>query len=55
MSFSFVPGETVEVPEIPVADEMQLPASDSAVIVVDMQNDFVHPEGNLVAVRRGCR
>jgi nicotinamidase-related amidase len=48
MSISFIPGETVEVPEIPFAEKMELAAGDSAVIVVDMQNDFVHPEGNLV-------
>lgn len=48
MSFSFIPGETVAVPEIPFAEKMELAAADSAVIVVDMQNDFVHPEGNLL-------
>ena len=49
MSFSFIPGKTVEVPDIPFAEKMELAAENSAVIVVDMQNDFVTPEGNLVA------
>lgn len=44
----FVPGKTVEVPEIPWRDRVVLPAAQSAVIVVDMQNDFVHPGGKLV-------
>lgn len=48
MGFSFVPGKTVEVPDIPYRDEVHLPARDSAVIVVDMQNDFVKEGGSLV-------
>ncbi len=38
---------TVEVPEYEVVDEVVLPAKETAVIVVDMQNDFVKPEGKL--------
>ncbi len=38
---------TVEVPEIPVVESIELPAKETAVIVVDMQNDFVKPEGKL--------
>ena len=38
----------VEVPEIKVADAVTLPARDTAVIVVDMQNDFVKDGGKLV-------
>ena len=38
---------TVEVPEYEVVDEVELPAKETAVIVVDMQNDFVKPEGKL--------
>ncbi|MCE4625180.1 MAG: cysteine hydrolase [Desulfurococcales archaeon] len=38
---------TVEVPEYRVVDSIELPASKTAVIVVDMQNDFVKPEGKL--------
>ncbi len=38
---------SVAVPEIPVEERVELPASETAVIVVDMQNDFVKPEGRL--------
>lgn len=48
MSFQFVPGEQVEVPEIEYKDEIRLPAQKTAIIVVDMQNDFVKPDGSLV-------
>jgi nicotinamidase-related amidase len=37
----------VEVPEIPRESEILLPAGVTALVVVDMQNDFVHPEGTL--------
>lgn len=48
MSFHFVPARQVEVPEIQFADEMDLLAQKTALIVVDMQNDFVKPAGTLV-------
>jgi nicotinamidase-related amidase len=48
MSLQFVAGEQVEIPEIPFKAAIQLPAQESAVIVVDMQNDFVKPNGTLV-------
>lgn len=48
MAFPFVPGKTVEVPEIPYQDEVILPADNTAVIVVDMQNDFVKEGGSLL-------
>jgi len=38
----------VEVPEIKIADAVTLPARDTAVIIVDMQNDFVKEGGKLV-------
>jgi len=38
----------VEVPEIPVVERVTLPVKETAVIVVDMQNDFVKPGGKLV-------
>jgi nicotinamidase-related amidase len=47
MSIDFVPEGTVEVPEIPYKEEVVLPAAGTAVIVVDMQNDFVNPDGAL--------
>ena len=37
----------VAVPEIGVVDRVSLPAGETAVIVVDMQNDFVKPQGRL--------
>jgi nicotinamidase-related amidase len=39
---------SVEVPDYAVAHELSLPANTSALIVVDMQNDFVTPGGALV-------
>jgi len=47
MTLSFIPGKTVEVPEITYQPEVTLPAASTAVIVVDMQNDFVKPGGTL--------
>lgn len=48
MNVPFIPAQEVEVPEIPYKDEILLPADKSAVIVVDMQNDFVKEGGTLV-------
>lgn len=48
MSVPSIPGATVEVPEIPWQEQIQLPAAQTAVIVVDMQNDFVKEGGSLV-------
>lgn len=48
MSFLFIPGKTVEVPEIPYKDEVILPADKTAMIIVDMQNDFVKEGGALL-------
>lgn len=44
----FAAGRSVEVPEIPFADDVFLPADESAVVIVDMQNDFVKEGGSLV-------
>jgi nicotinamidase-related amidase len=38
----------VEIPSIPLKEQVSLPAARSAVIVVDMQNDFVSEGGSLV-------
>ncbi|HIQ23491.1 MAG TPA: cysteine hydrolase, partial [Pyrodictium delaneyi] len=39
-----VAGKTkVEVPEIPIKEAVELPAEKTALIIVDMQNDFVKP------------
>ncbi|MEB2837095.1 MAG: cysteine hydrolase [Desulfurococcales archaeon] len=37
----------VEVPEYEIVESVEVPAREAAVIVVDMQNDFVKPEGKL--------
>ncbi len=47
MSVEFIPGATVEVPEIPFREKVELPAAETALVVVDMQNDFVDPDGAL--------
>ena len=48
MSSPFIPAATVEVPEIVYKPQISLPAAKSALIVVDMQNDFVKPNGTLL-------
>jgi nicotinamidase-related amidase len=48
MSIPSVPTGMVEIPEIPLADEARLPASETALVIVDMQNDFVKEGGTLV-------
>ncbi len=48
MALNLTTGELVEIPTIELADRVDLPAAQSAIIVVDMQNDFVMPEGRLV-------
>lgn len=47
MAIPTIPGKEVTVPDIPITDKVGLPADKTAVIVVDMQNDFVKPEGSL--------
>ncbi|MER3557553.1 MAG: isochorismatase, partial [Thermus sp.] len=37
----------LELPEIPKESKVELPARETALVVVDMQNDFTHPEGAL--------
>ncbi|MGE5795890.1 MAG: cysteine hydrolase family protein [Ignavibacteria bacterium] len=48
MSFPFIPAKTVEVPEIPYKNEAVLPSGKTALIIVDMQNDFVKEGGALL-------
>jgi nicotinamidase-related amidase len=48
MALTFTAGERVEIPAITIKEQVSLPAARSAVIVVDMQNDFVTPGGRLV-------
>lgn len=47
MSFEFIPGKQVDVPQISYKDEIILSARKSALLIIDMQNDFVSPNGNL--------
>ena len=47
MTFRFIPESTVEVPEIQFADGISLAAAEAALLVQDMQNDFVDPGGAL--------
>jgi nicotinamidase-related amidase len=47
MGVDFIPGDTVKVPEIPFEEEVELPAERTALVIVDMQNDFVKPDGAL--------
>lgn len=47
-SFAFIPGDSVNVPEIKYKDNVVLPADKTSVIIVDMQNDFIKEGGSLV-------
>lgn len=48
MSIPSIPNQTVELPQISWQSKLELPAEESAIIVVDMQNDFVKEGGSLV-------
>jgi nicotinamidase-related amidase len=48
MTLQYLEGEQVALPAIPVQDSMVLSAAKTAVVVVDMQNDFVTAGGSLV-------
>jgi len=48
MSFNFIPGKSVEVPNIPYLEKISLSPNDTALVIVDMQNDFIKPQGSLV-------
>ena len=47
MSFNFVPEGNVEIPELKFENQVSLNPENTAVIVVDMQNDFVKDNGSL--------
>lgn len=49
MTLQFAEGESVALPAIPVSEAITLPANRTAIVVVDMQNDFVTAGGTLVA------
>ncbi len=48
MAVSYRAGESVSLPEITMHEALRLPGQSSAVVVVDMQNDFVKAGGSLV-------
>ncbi len=48
MSIPSIPNQTVELPQISWQSTLEVPAEESAIIVVDMQNDFVKEGGSLV-------
>lgn len=48
MASGYIPGKTVEVPEISFAESVELSAEKTAIVIVDMQNDFVKEGGTLV-------
>ncbi|MCW9065653.1 MAG: cysteine hydrolase [Ignavibacteriaceae bacterium] len=47
MSFNFIPEANLEVPELKFEKQVSLDTEKTALIVVDMQNDFVRDDGNL--------
>ncbi len=48
MSFNFIPGKKVEVPELEFKEETSLAGNKTALIIVDMQNDFIKEGGSLL-------
>lgn len=48
MAFTFLPGKIVQVPDLPYKDHVNLVSAKTALIIVDMQNDFVKQGGSLV-------
>ena len=48
MEFNFIPPIKVDVPDLQFQESVTLSAKNSALIIVDMQNDFVKEGGNLV-------
>ncbi|MEJ2053649.1 MAG: hypothetical protein P8X42_06990, partial [Calditrichaceae bacterium] len=47
MSFNFIPEKTVEIPDIEFKENIRLPADSAALLVIDMQNDFIKDMGTL--------
>lgn len=47
MANKFIPGKNVEVPDIPYKDQIELPSDQTALIIIDMQNDFVKEDGKM--------
>lgn len=47
MSTGLPTAQTIAFPELPVTDELHLDPAKTALLIVDMQRDFVDPEGSL--------
>jgi nicotinamidase-related amidase len=47
VAFDFFPSGTVDVPDIPVKEQVTLRADETALVIVDMQNDFIMEKGSL--------
>ena len=48
MTINFIPPKKVEVPELKFKEKVELNSKNSALIIVDMQNDFVKDGGSLL-------
>lgn len=48
MKFNFIPGKKVEVPELNYKENITLPLDKTALLIVDMQNDFIKEGGSLL-------
>lgn len=51
MSLAYLQDDVVQTPEIQFSESLKLNPKETAVIVVDMQNDFVKPSGSLLVER----
>lgn len=47
MPFKFIPGSTIQIPEINYKDVITISPINLAVIIIDMQNDLVKEGGSL--------
>jgi len=50
MSFNYIPDKNVEVPELQFKEIITLPKEKTALVIVDMQKDFVNEGGKLVVL-----
>ncbi len=47
MKIAAIPKGKIDVPDIMVKQSLRVNSSDTALLITDMQNDFVHPDGSL--------
>jgi nicotinamidase-related amidase len=47
MNIPNIPKGSVEIPDISIKENIAVNAKDTALLITDMQNDFVHPDGAL--------